>query len=164
MQNRVGDVIPSEKQVESLVEDIQAIQKKIEKFTVSLTSEERLASAKMRTGGEGVVAAVAQLAEQHEIALPQITVEAMMADLTLAQRLRPMAHAVRELSQRLDDTILTAQGECWWSATAFYTTLARVAAVSPALQQALRPIIDFFAHGPRKKPDAPPTPPAASSS
>ena len=136
-----------------------AIQKKIAKFTVSLTSEERVGSAKMRTGGEGVVEAVGQLAEQHEIALPQITVEGMTADLTLAQRLRPLAEAARRLSQRVDDTILTAQSEAWWSATAFYTTLARVAAVSPTLQEALRPIVDFFAQGPRKK-TPPPTPPA----
>ena len=161
MLNRVGDVVPTEQQVESLVEDVVAIQKRIEKFTVSLTREERVSSAKMRTGGEGVVGAVGQLAEEHEIALPQITVQGMTADLTLAQRLRPLAEAARQLSQRVDDTILTAQSECWWSATAFYTTLARVAAVSPTLQEALRPIVDFFAQGPRKK--APPATPSPST-
>ena len=75
----------------------------------------------------------------------------MLADLTLAQRLRPIASAVDQLNQRLSDTLLEAQSECWWAATAFYTSLCRVAGADPALKAALKPIVDFFATGRRKK-------------
>jgi hypothetical protein len=70
--------------------------------------------------------------------------------LLLAKRLRPLANAATALSQRLDDTILQAQSECWWAATAFYSTLARISGANAKLAAALKPIIDFFAVGRRK--------------
>jgi hypothetical protein len=78
--------------------------------------------------------------------------------LTLAQRLRPLAEASRQLSRRLDDTILNARSECWWSATALYTALARVATGNPELEAALAPVVDFFAIGKRKKQQQQPPP------
>jgi hypothetical protein len=59
--------------------------------------------------------------------------------------------------RRLDDSILNARSECWWSATALYTALARVADGNPELESALAPVVGFFAIGKRKKPQ-PPTP------
>ena len=103
---------------------------------MALSAEEQAATVKMRIGGDPIVADIAKLTK----------------DLTLAQRLRPLASAVEQLSQRLSDTVLEAQSECWWAATAYYTSLCRVADADPVLEAALRPIIDFFAVGRRKKP------------
>jgi hypothetical protein len=44
-----------------------------------------------------------------------------------------------------------AQSECWWAATAFYSTLSRLTGADPKLEAALKPVIDFFATGRRKK-------------
>ena len=78
----------------------------------------------------------------------------MKADLLLAQRLRPLSVEVEveaeALRQRLDDTVLEAQSECWWAATAFYTALSRMIYADPRLEAALGPIIEFFAVGRRK--------------
>ena len=106
---------------------------------------------KMRTGGEPIVADIAKLASDHGITLPQITVDGMLADLALAQRIRPLASAIAQLNQRLSDTVLEAQSECWWAATALYTSLLRVSSGDPVLAAALKPIVDFFAVGRRKR-------------
>jgi hypothetical protein len=106
----------------------------------------------MRTGGENIVAQVGALAQAHGITLPQVSVDGMLADLRLAQRLRPLASAVEQLSQRLNDTVPEAQSECWWATTALYTALSRVAGANASLESELKPVVEFFAAGRRKKP------------
>ena len=154
MQDKVGTKVPSEKDVQKLVDDLKAIQAKIEEYTITLTSDERQTTTKMRIGGEGVVETIGSLAAEHKLSLPEISVEGMNADLLLAKRLRPLANAATGLAQRLDDTILQAQSEYWWAATAFYSTLARISGANANLQAALKPVVDFFAVG-RRKPKAP---------
>jgi hypothetical protein len=157
MENRVGSKVPSEKDVEKLVAQVKALSHALESFTVALTAEQRQATTKFRPGGEAIVATVGRLADEHAVALPGVSVEDMSADLLLAQRLAPLATALEALSQRVDDTVLEARSECWWAATALYTSLARVAGGSPALETSLKPVTEFFAAGRRKK-----TPPSAA--
>ena len=155
MQDKVGSKIPSQKEIDALIADIQAIEAKVEKFTILLTKEERAATTKMRKGGETVVPTIADLTNEHGLLLPKISTDGMKADLLLAQRIRPLADRVTALAQRLDDTVLEAQSECWWAATAFYTALVRISAAEAKLQAALKPIVDFFAVGRRKKNEPP---------
>jgi hypothetical protein len=155
MQDKVGSRIPSAEEVTQLVADIRALSERVAPYTTTLSTEERAATIKMRTGGENIVAQVGALAQRHGIALPQVSVDGMTADLTLAQRLRPVASAVEQLNRLLNDTILEAQSECWWATTALYTALSRVAGAKPSLESELRPIVDFFATGRRKKEAAP---------
>ena len=124
MKNRVGDIIPSDQEVQHLVKDVQNLAAKIEKFTLTLSSEERQRTTKMRAQGERIVEIVGDLATRNEVSLPRISVEDMKNDLTLAQRLAPLAQALESVSQTVSDTILQAQSECWWAATAFYTALS----------------------------------------
>jgi hypothetical protein len=155
----VGVQVPTEKQVQALIADIAAIEKRIEGFTISLTTAQRTQTTKMRPGGEDVVAAVSNLAAEHGLDMPSVNTDDMAANLTLAKRLRPLAQATRQLLGRLDDTVTNAQSKCWWGATALYTGLGRVAAANPKLQLALQPIVTFFAIGKRKKgPGTPGTP------
>ena len=151
MQDKVGSQVPTTDQIEQLVADVEAIAERIAAFTVTLAADERASTVKMRTGGEPIVADIAKLASDHGITLPQITVDGMLADLTLSQRIRPLANAVEQLNQRLSDTVLEAQSECWWATTALYTSLLRVSSGDPVLAAALKPIVDFFALGRRKR-------------
>ena len=159
--------VPTEKQVEALIAGVTAIQKQLEGFTISLTNAQRRATTKMRPGGEKIVAAVAKLAVERGLVLPEVNIDDMAASLELADRLRPLGDTTRALLRRLDDTITNAQSDCWWSATALYTMLSRVAAASPDLQAALQPATAFFARGKRRKgpatPVTPATPPAKSA-
>ncbi len=163
MQDKVGSKVPSAEEVTRLVADVRAILDKIAPYTVTLSAEERSATVKMRTGGETIVARVGELAQAHAITLPQASVDGMLADLTLAQRLRPLASAIEQLSKRLDDTVLEAQSECWWTTTALYTALSRVAGANAALEAELKPVIEFFAAGRRKKPVVSPNGPVAAA-
>ena len=94
-----------------------------------------------------------RLAARHEVSLPRISVDDMNGDLTLAQRLLPIAQALANVSRTVTDTILQAQSECWWAATAFYSALARLSDADPQLEGALKPVVDFFAR--RRRTDAP---------
>jgi hypothetical protein len=154
MQDKVGSNVPSAEDVEKLLADVRSLSDRIAPYTITLSAEERSSTIKMRLGGENVVAHVGSLAQSQGITLPQVSVNGMLADLTLAQRIRPLATAVGQLGQRLDDTVLEAQSECWWATTALYTALSRVAGANPALESELKPVVDFFAASRRKK--APP--------
>jgi hypothetical protein len=136
------------------VKDIETFAAKIEKFTLMLSSEERQRTTKMRVRGERVVELVGNLAAHHQIALPRISVDDMNKDLALAQRLAPIAPLLTSLSQKVADTILQAQSECWWAAMAFYAALARLSNVDPELEVALKPAVEFFARRPRSEPTA----------
>jgi hypothetical protein len=144
MQDMVGDAIPSEKEIEQFVAQLRAIEAKLEKYTVLLTLEQRKGTTKMRSGGERVVGQVGALATEHGVALPGVSVEGMLADLTLAQRLAPLSDAIQSLQRRVDDTVLEAQSECWWAATALYTALARASGATAKLEAALNPSLKIF--------------------
>jgi hypothetical protein len=160
MRNRVKvGQVPTEKEVQVLIEQVAAIQQQIESFTTTLTRADRLATTKMRVGGEKIVATLAQLAEEQAVALPSASGEEMTASLTLAQRLEPLTEASRQLTRRLEDTVINARSECWWSTTALYTALARIAAGNHEIEVALAPVVAFFAIGKRKKTEPPPPPP-----
>jgi hypothetical protein len=151
MQDMVGDPVPTEKEIEALVAQIQGIEAKLERYTVLLTAEQRKATTKMRSGGETIVPKVGVLATEHGVALPGVSVDGMLADLALAQRLAPLSAAIQGLQRRVDDTVLEAQSECWWAATALYSALARASGATPKLEASLRPIVEFFAVGRRVK-------------
>lgn len=152
MQNKVGNAVPSEKLIHGLVEELSSLEEKVKKFTVELTAEERKVTTKMRTGGEPIARLVGELAEANGVTLPKISVEGMRADLLLIERMKPLQTALDNLSQRVADTILQAQSEAWWAATAYYTALTRMAAADARLERSLKPAVEFFAIGRRKKP------------
>lgn len=164
MQNRVGTFVPSEEEIQGLVKDVQTLAGKLEKFTLTLSAEDRRRATKMRTGGERIVDLVSELATQHQVALPRISVADMKNDLVLAQRLAPLVQAVGSVAQTLSDTTLLAQSECWWAATAFYSALTRLSDAEPRIETALKPAVEFFARRRRPEPvDEPEAEPEATS-
>ena len=70
-----------------------------------MSAEERRHTTKMRANGAQVVELVGGLAQRHEVSLPRISVEDMKDDLTLAQRLAPLEHAIARLSQTIRDKV-----------------------------------------------------------
>ena len=150
MQNLVGDYVPSEAEIEKLVKEVEAIQTKLEKYCVSLTADDRQKAIKIRTGGRTIVSLIGTLLEKHGVILPDVSREAMNADMELAERLAPLAAALGAVNQLVDDTILEAHSEAWWAATAGYSTLQRMASQTAGLGAALAPAVEFFRLGKRK--------------
>ena len=154
MENRVGDVVPSESEAMKLLAEVEALAKKIDKYGEALTQDERQRTLKPPVGSEAVTLLIAKLLEKHDVALPGLSAEDMRADLTLAQRLLPVAEALSALERKVQDVILQANHERWAATTAGYTALGRVMGASPALENEMRPALDLFGAGRKRKPKA----------
>jgi hypothetical protein len=154
MDDRVGDSVPTAKQVDKWKAEIDRLKKEIEPYTIHLDTEARKHLLRFRPGGERVASLAAELGEQKKLEIPGVSGERIRADLELAARLQPLATALATLSERVDDTSLEAQAEAWWGTTAYYTALQGLARSDGALQKALEPIKEFFATG-RRKPRGP---------
>jgi len=154
MQDRVGANVPTNDQVTAWLTTIKKVQQEMAPYGVGLTPEERKHTLKFRPGGETIVHALAGSVRNHEISLPGITAEGMEADLSLAQQLKPVRDAAEALYQFTDDTILEASSECWYAATAYYTTLARMVSNFPDIKAVVNQVATFFATRRRKKAQA----------
>jgi hypothetical protein len=142
--------VPSAHEVEGLLLEVESLRNKIAKFSCDLTVEERRRATRFRPGGETIVSLLTDIARAEGVMLPKLTPDDVVADLRLIERIRPLVDAAEALSQTLSDTLVEAQSECWWGATAFYTALARAASLDARLETALRPAVDFFAIGSKK--------------
>ena len=153
MENKVGSIIPSEDQIKSWQDRIRQLEAEIEPYTIKLSADDAKHLLRFRPGGEVIVALVADLAAKYNVALPDMPVEGMRADLTLAQRLAPLASSVGLLSERLANTLGQARSETWQAATGNYSVLVRVSVANPSLEKELSPARAFFAR--RSKPQEP---------
>jgi hypothetical protein len=153
MKNLVGSSIPSETQIKDWQDRIQKIADEIQPYTVKLSPDDARHLLRFRPGGEVIVALVADLATKYGIALPDMPIAGMRDDLTLAQRLAPVASSVGLMAERLTDTLGQARSETWQAATGNYSVLVRVSAANPSREKELEPARAFFAR--RNKPQAP---------
>jgi hypothetical protein len=161
MQDRVGAKIPTDEQVAGWLGSIKQLHEDIAPFGVGLTPDERKHTLKFRPGGEPIVHALAASVRNHDLSLPGITADGMEADLTLVQKLKPVRDAAEALYQLTDDTILEASSECWYAATAFYTTFSRMVSTFPDIKAVVAQVSSFFAIRRRKQPEpVPPVQPA----
>jgi hypothetical protein len=151
MDNKVGDKIPTPKQIEKALTAIRDARKVLAPFLISLSADQRKRLIRFRPGGETVVSKVGEAASKRDVSLPGISVENMQADLALVHALAPVAAELETFTAEVDDTVLEAEAECWWAATAFYSSLSRIQATDPKLESELKPVVDFFALGRRKK-------------
>jgi hypothetical protein len=156
MQDRVGTNVPSDEQIAGWVAAINQLRHDMAPFCVGLTPEERKHTLKFRLGGESIVQSVAAAVKKHNVSLPGITPDGMLADLVLAQKLKPVHDAIEALYQFTDDTILEASSECWYAATAYYTALGRMISSFPDIKLTVGQIASFF--GTRRRQQAQTTP------
>lgn len=151
MKDRVGNKNPTPETLADLEARLKAIATDVAAFGIGLTAEERVRTTNFRKGGERIVELLARLAQQYSLTLPGLPVEGMLNDLALAEDVRPLSTQAQSLANTLSDTVLQAESECWWVATAYYTALLRIADSDPKLAEALKPAVDFFSTGRRRK-------------
>jgi hypothetical protein len=154
MQNLVGEHVPSEGEIQKIIKDIEAIDAKLEKYTHSLNAESRQRALKPPDGSEATTKLIAKLMTKHGVSLPNISAEDMEADRLLAERLQPVAETLTALLRKVHDTLLEAGHERWYATTAGYTALVRLVATDPALETALKPALEAFGVGRKRKPRA----------
>ena len=154
MDNKVGSYVPSDKEIAKVVADLDAVEKQVTKYTITISADDKKHLARFRPGGERVVEIVAGLAEKHGLTLRHAPVSGMRADLALAKQVHVVRTRTERLRERLDDTELQAASECWSAATSYYSTLMRMAEKDPELARDLKEAVDFFALGKRRPPPA----------
>ncbi|MFO0757424.1 MAG: hypothetical protein U0359_13085 [Byssovorax sp.] len=152
MEDKVGSEIPTEKQVKAMAQKVKDLADELEKFTVKLSVDDRRHQLRFRPGGEPIVAQIGDLASKYGVALVDMPVQGMLDDLTLAQRLAPLASEVSLLAERLNDTVSQARSESWQAATGNYSVLVRVSAANASLASELASAREFFAR--KNKPAA----------
>jgi hypothetical protein len=160
MLDRVGTNMPSDEQVAGWLKKLKDIQQEMAPFGVGLTPEERRRTLKFRPGGEPIVHGLAVAVRNHSVSLPGLSADGMEADLSLAQKLKPVRDAAEALYQFTDDTILEASSECWYAATAYYTSFSRMVSSFPDIKAVVAEIAAFFARRRRQGEPAQPVPPA----
>lgn len=161
MENRVGDVVPSEAEVEKLAKDLSSVEARLAKLGSVLTPEERQGALKPPDGSETTTKLIVQLLQKHNVSLPGIKAEDIEADLLLAARLAPLGDALTRIQRLLQDIVLQANSERWSATTAGYTALVRTMDADPALRQALDPALKAFGVGKKRGPRKPSAPPVA---
>jgi hypothetical protein len=114
-------------------------------FGVRLTLDERKRTLKFRPGGERIVELMVAIATRYGVKLPGVSVEGLAADHALSKGLEPVRDAAESVYQLLDDTVLEAQSESWFSTTAFYSALSRMVDAFPDIKGAIDEAAIFFA-------------------
>jgi hypothetical protein len=160
MQNRVGTKIPTDEQVAGWVKKLNDVQQEMAPFGVGLTPEERRHTLKFRLGGESIVHGLAVAVRSHDVSLPGVSADDMEADLSLAQKLKPVRDAAEAVYEFTDDTILEASSECWYAATAYYTAFSRMVSSFPDIKALVAEVASFFARRRRPAEPAQPVQPA----
>lgn len=111
-----------------------------------LTPVQKRHAAKLRKGGEKVVAQIGDLATQHQLESPALQVSVMLALMGRAQALQPLADRLAAFAKHVADVIFSAQSAAWVMAMQYYALLQRRAAADAELAKALQPIAQVFAY------------------
>ncbi len=152
MENLVGDLIPSEAEVDKLLKQIDSLKTTLAKYGSVLTPAERQSALKPPDGSESTSRLIVKLLTVHGVSLPGISAGDIEADRLLAERLAPVAESLSVVQRLVHDTILRANSERWAATTAGYTALVRTMDADPELRAALKPALDAFGVGRKRAP------------
>lgn len=139
--------IPTQKEIERIIDELRSADKKLGDFTIVLQPPEREALPKMLPGGEGAAAAVAHLARKHKVQAEGTSVEMMEDNFMLAERLKTLYREAFFIQQRIDDSIKKSQAEAWTSAQKLCAELRKVAESNPRFATEFAPVDEFFNGG-----------------
>lgn len=158
MENRVGDHVPTQPELDRQVKTLDDLRAKNAGWTVKLDAQQRKQAPKPRTGAEPKVRMIARLAVKYGVDSTDTPVDGMLADLELADRVTPVAQAAALLAETYDDTRLQAEAEYWHAATALYALLRDRARNNQELAKELEDVSQFFALGKRRPKTPAPSP------
>ncbi len=142
-----GIKIPSQKDIERIIDELRSVDKKLSDFTLVLQPPERESLPRMLPGGEGAAAAVAHLARKHKVQAEGTSVAVMEDNFMLAERLKTLYREAFLIQQRIDDSIKKSQAEAWTSAQKLCAELRKVAESNPRFATEFAPVDEFFNGG-----------------
>ncbi len=100
-------------------------------FIVNLTQEERQVMLKMGDKSEAFVNNSLTYAQQNpNLIPPYLNITEMQSDMALIGMLSPIFNTVKQLSEKLDDTVMALGSESFYAALTFYNTVKNAAKVN----------------------------------
>lgn len=122
LQNKV-DAEVKESAKKEILDAINLIDKKLP-FLVALTPDDRREMPKMGNKTHSFVNKALEVASQNEEILPRyFKVDDLKKDMELVNALSSVSLALSQLSQKVDDTIMTAGSEAYIAALVVYRSL-----------------------------------------
>ena len=159
MDNRVGDNVPTQAELDALVAQLQDAKDKLAKFAITLMAEERKSRLKPLRGAEAQMRKVVDLCTRYKVSMPAAPVGGMLNDLNLMVQLEPVLAALQPAAQMAEDTQNQAFSEAWQAHLLNYAALSLAAEHDAALAKELQPVIEFMRlYGRRKAPSTTDTP------
>ena len=139
----------TEADVQQCIAHVQAIATVLAPYVTTLTTAQRRAQSKYRKEGDAVIPVLARLAQASGLAGAAINVDTMQRQVALASVLQPLQTQVKTLHDAIGDTVLSAHGGAWHTATTLHGALVRVAPTNPALRRDMEAVAGAFSR--RKK-------------
>jgi len=135
--------------IQTCLDHVQAIATVLAPYAITLTTEQRRAQTKYRKEGDSVIPTLARLATTAGLASVALDVNTMQQQVELANVLLPLHTSVKTLSDTIGDTVLSAHGEAWSTATTLHGALVRVSKRNLGLRRDMEVVASAFTR--RKK-------------
>jgi hypothetical protein len=160
-----GAPSPTPEAIAALAADVQQIVASIDTTEAglgadpSLAPKDRRRAAKLRKGGDAIVAQLGALALQNQLESPALQVASMQALLAKADALKPLDNRLAAFARHVSDVIFASQSQAWGMAMQYYALLQRRSLIDAELAKALAPITQFlsYRHPSTKAPKGSPT-------
>jgi hypothetical protein len=140
MENRVGDNVPSQKQLDEMLKQLSTLVARIQEFCLTLQKDERPFTLKPHKGAEQLAEQTYNLAKRYGITVKNVPLEGMMNDLHLAAQIQPFDALFNLGAQLTADTALQAKSEYFTAFLAYYGALVAAAEHDAALAAEIEPI------------------------
>jgi hypothetical protein len=157
LTNRVGDRVPDPAVRAQLAADLDEVVTTWRRYGLVLNTAQRRGLLDARRGAEPHIARIQELAVKYGIDIGTFPLQGLANDVALYTTLRPFQDELRTGKALLDDTAGQAESEAWEAFLAYYGALNGMAKHHPALEEDMKPIVEFMSTGPRK-PSATPAP------
>lgn len=155
MDNKVGDNAPDHAKFLELLGQLRNILGELRTFGVTLDADERQRLLRPRVGSAAHVLTVVELAKRYGLAVPTAPLAGVENDRRLALELAPFGALLGSAEQLVADTQAQAESEAWEAFLTYYGALVAMSKNIPELALELKPVIEFMAHGKRKRPPEP---------
>jgi hypothetical protein len=134
----------SDAEIETCLQHLQAVTDVLAPYAITLTTAQRRSATRLRKGGEKVIPLMRRLAISAGVQGTAFDVDAMQNQLDLATALIPLLTRAKTVSDAIGDTVLSANGKAWSSATTLHHVLKRVSQDKPEMRRDMEVVSKAF--------------------
>jgi hypothetical protein len=144
MDNKVGDNVPTQQQLDALYAKLSDAITELAKFCITLSEEERTSRLHPLKGAEPMVEKAGDLCQRYNVSVPGAPADGMLNDLHLSRVVRPFITLLQSGAQMAEDTLGESQAEYWQAFLSNYGAINTASAHNPALAAEAKELIEFM--------------------